>query len=254
MKKSDQEALRKLIKNYNAKISYHKKRNPQISELLPEKIYKKDLIVTGKKTENYKKQTQFMKRFLERGSTKQSGQSLKIWVDEYKRAQKAANRKRAQSKKRVNFPDNKMGEIQANRYRPLKDKSSELSHSQLRRSTAAMQQSLMKGREDVYKSHYIKGVTNVIGDNTVILKVVQQMSGQDIYDMYVADDRLKLDFVYDVNQELKTREEEIASKIAEYLRDNNKVVYLDSESAQKMSELVSEYEISSEFDKIFIGR
>lgn len=66
--KSDSEELRKAVKNFNAKISRLEKKNPEIKEVLPDKVSARTLKKMIKTRQDLKREINTLKRFSKKGS------------------------------------------------------------------------------------------------------------------------------------------------------------------------------------------
>ena len=90
-RKSDTKELNRLVKNFNQKVSYHKKKNPEFSESYPEKYSVKQLKKLIKSRNDFNLVCKKLARFSERGAEKLVTNKQGVTLTKYEIKETAIN-------------------------------------------------------------------------------------------------------------------------------------------------------------------
>lgn len=90
-RKSDTEELNRLVKNFNQKVSYHQKKNPEFSESYPEKYSVKELKQLIKTRNDFNLVCKKLARFSERGAEKLVTNKQGVTLTKYEIKETAIN-------------------------------------------------------------------------------------------------------------------------------------------------------------------
>ena len=214
-KQSDNDDLRKAVKNFNAKISRLEKKNPELKEVLPERVtvaQMKELIDTR---QDLNRELNALRRFSRRGSEQvvqvpdndYNLQLTKWQKEEMTRRVGIINRKR---KKRLEEISNiemtsrgqklgyKRGELGMGKadeiaLKPMKAFTPKMTKTDLRKKFKTIkkesQSSYWNLRERVMKANYIKSLEENFNPNDVedIIDAIDRMSFEEFYKTFQAE-------------------------------------------------------------------
>lgn len=147
------EELQRIINNYNAKLYRIQKSHPELSEYLPNRVTKSQVLESVDSRTELKKVQNSLQRFSKRGSEKlvdlpQGGQATQYSVDELKRSVKSFNAKVIRNWKK---------DAENRENLPARVKTKDLlesaeSHNDLNRINSSLQRFTKKGAEKIVKS------------------------------------------------------------------------------------------------------
>lgn len=176
----DRQELRREIKNFNARLSYAAKKNPDAAQFLPERMSMKKAVETIGTRQEYNRLIQSLGRFNAQSAeiVKSSrGASASHWqIDEFKRMQRAENRRRTMERKKIEEQEVKiagkgqgvtraqMGSISENALKPSQKKFNNLSQMEWDRAFKSMERlfnaQARKEQREKMRENYIRGLRN----------------------------------------------------------------------------------------------
>lgn len=225
----DRQDLARAVKNFNAKIDYQIKRNPYISDLLPEKVKVKDI----KKNILTRKDLQFellrLKAFSKKNALDivdvKGGARVTKWeYQQAKRMLRRINNRKAKARKEAEVSTEKgtMGSIAKNN---LLDKKFLGDKGQ--KSWANFYDSLLKqyhdsfwlASDEAYKKNYLKALKEILGAGqseyyNKIKDIVNNLSGSQLVQAQYDVPLLTINFMYPDSDEISL-DEEIAEPMYE---------------------------------------
>jgi len=202
----DLQELRRVVKNFNQKISYHEKNNPQKADFLPSRITTKELKNKIETRQDFQRELASLERFGKRGNTElitnEKGVTIsKYELNELKNKVRITNIKRTYERKKLNIDTTKgnMGQIQAQNLKPKKFnfmKKTEKEIEKLKESLENEVQANFKERiMEKYKENYIKAIENYLGeDGEELKKFIQEMTPQEVYQNSIENPILSIGF------------------------------------------------------------
>lgn len=176
----DHQELRREIKNFNARLSYAAKKNPDAAAFLPERMSMKKAVESIETRQDYNRLIQSMGRFNAQSAeivkSSRGAQASKWSVDEFKRMQTAENRRRTLERKRIEAQEVKiagkgqgvtraqMGSISENALKPSQKKFKNLSQQEWDRAFKSMERlfnaQARKEQREKMRENYIRGLRN----------------------------------------------------------------------------------------------
>lgn len=191
-----------IFQKYNRKIKYYLKVRPELEDVLPQTIKKKEYTTLDEERKKLmlKKAKAFLKK--EAMSKDEKGR-YKFQKDIYEIQKQYINKQRQKQKEKieskVSTQAGTMGSIRRNELRKRTKKASELSKSELAKAIKSMEKSLDKDYSEIYKSSYLKSlqVNLGIGEGDKLYDYFASLSSENLYDLYLSDAELQIDFVYD---------------------------------------------------------
>ena len=210
----DEKELRDAVRRYNRKIAKVAKRQPELAEYQPSRINVAQAIKKAKSgtRKGYKEMLKHIEQYNKPGAeavvTTEAGVTTTIYqVTENKRAAAAINAyKRAGLKKaEENASPYKgtMGRARENDFRPIKDRTQDTAPNSFEAYSRSLEERLMRFKnnyyEDLYKQNYLEAVRQQFGVNSRLYKLVQDMSADDLSDLWYKDAVTDISFVYDAN-------------------------------------------------------
>lgn len=214
-KQSDEEKLRKTVRNFNAKIRRLEKKDPKNKAALPEKISVKDLKEVIHTRADLNRELNSLKRFSKRGSetlvvAPESDYNVLItkWQkQEINRRVGMINRKREERRKMIadiemqqkgkdlgyKKGDFGMGKLSDRELMPMNKFTPKSTHASIK----AKWKSVMKEssnmywewRDDLHKQNYIKSLTENFNENDVkdVIKAIEDMDYNEFRKVFEAN-------------------------------------------------------------------
>lgn len=218
----DQRDLARVVKNFNAKIDYQIKRNPYISDLLPEKVRMRDIkknILTRKDLEfELSRLRAFSKRnALDIVDVKGGARITKWEYQQAKRMLRRINNRKEKARKEANVSTEKgtMGSIAKNN---LNDK--QFLGNKGQKSWNKFYESLVKqypdsywfASDEAYKENYIKALKEILGAGNSeyydkIKQIVSKLPASELVQAQYDIPLLTINFMYPDSDEIDLDEE-----------------------------------------------
>lgn len=220
-RKTDEQELNRIIKNYNSKISRIIKKEPYLETYLPSKISKKQIKEDIYSRRDFNREINKLKRFSRKGSesliNKDNLQLTKYEYNEFLIAHRAnENRKRLELNKLMNdniykghektqMSKHEMGNIKRYNLQPKKLKDtwkgikneSEFSNF-MKKLDKMLSDNQKEKKKELFKENYLKGIENVFGTENVLYRLIKKMNNNTFVSIYEKDDLyLRIDFIYD---------------------------------------------------------
>ena len=219
-RESDYREVERLVKNFNAKISYQLKKNPEAAAYLPEKIKKADIVAAVETRGDFTRITNSLKRFSQRGAEQEvkssRGATATKWaVDEFKRKQKLVNKQRAKKLKEIEKEPVKiggqstgvtraeMGSIKENSLKPSNKNFKNLSQKEWELASKSIDNALNAAarneRAEQMRENYIKGLKDAgfLGANPDLEKVIRSVDADTFVKTATTDDTASFMFYKD---------------------------------------------------------
>ena len=208
-RKSDEVKLKKLVKNFNAKIRRIEKNRPEIAPLQPSKENLKALRETLKGMSRvdinyqFKKMENYLKRGAELPYTTKQGVNTTVWekkeVDRAIRTINARNKALIQ-KYEPSTTKGTMGTIERNNLQPRKNRINTIQPKDYNKYVSNLFKQVMQsetGRNERYKVNFLKAIENIMGENSKLYQVVKNIDSALLTKYYYTEPLLQLTFVYD---------------------------------------------------------
>lgn len=179
-RESDLKELQRVINNYNNKIYRTKKNHPELVDVLPQRMTKKEAVAAIETRADFKRLTASLQRFSKRGAekavtSKRGAKSTEWAVDEFKRKQRLENSRRKREREKIESKEVKiagkgqgrtraeMGSIKENSLKPSKKKFENMSQKEWDLARKNMDRLLNatereKKRQEM-RENYLKGLT-----------------------------------------------------------------------------------------------
>ena len=218
---SDEQELRRVVKNFNSKLSRIIKKNPEIANYLPDRISYKDLKDSITSRQELNRELNSLKRFSVRGAEKivVSKQGLKTTAWERKEVgiQVAIiNRERTHKRKileneeatsrgkSLNMTRREMNSIRMNELNKKKfdfDKIKKSDWERFKRTVKKQSHPSFQSEADLHlRENYIKGLIEVFGDTDdtkALTEQIMKMSLKDFITKFYKEQEATVDFIYD---------------------------------------------------------
>lgn len=208
-RKVDEVRLKRLVKNFNAKIRRIEKNRPEIAALQPPKENLKALRETLKGMSrvdiNYqlKKMENYLKKGAELPYTTKQDVNTTVWekkeIDRAVRTINARNKALIQ-KYEPSTTKGTMGTIERNNLQPRKNRVNTIQPKDYNRYVSNLFKQVMQNdveRNERYKENFLKAVENIMGENSKLYQVVKNMDSDLLTKYYYTEPLLQLTFVYD---------------------------------------------------------
>lgn len=205
----DEARLKRLVKNFNAKIRRIEKNRPEIAALQPPKENLKALRETLKGMSRvdinyqFKKMENYLKKGAELPYTTKQGVNTTVWekkeIDRAVRTINARNKALIQ-KYEPSTTKGTMGTIERNNLQPRKNRVNTIQPKDYNRYVSNLFKQVMQndaGRNERYKENFLKAVENIMGENSKLYQVVKNMDSGLLTKYYYTEPLLQLTFVYD---------------------------------------------------------
>lgn len=218
-KQSDNEDLKKAVKNFNAKISRLEKKHPELKNALPEKVTVKQMKELIDTRQDLKRELNALKRFSKRGAeqivtipdTDYNIKTTKWQKNEMNRRVAVINRKRKQRYEQfynvqatsggepLGYTVGErqkyigMGKADEVALKPLKAFTSKMTNADLKRKFASIQKesqsTYWQAREMRLKANYIKSLEENFNttDITDVIDAIDNMDFEDFYEIFQAE-------------------------------------------------------------------
>lgn len=231
--------LEKELKRFNAKISRVNKKHPELNNVQPKKIKKKEFMNRITSSEELDREldylSQYSKRNMEYPIQSQTGNKVTRWERSIiQQKVDLINERREEERKKYNIdrPDKQIGTMKQNEFKPKSfnfdkkkggkewEKFKESIEKELRRDN---EESLQR-----YKQNYLDSIIlNLQETGNDLWIFLKEVPADVIYRMYWEDDELlKIDFVYDP-LEAKVKADAILSHWKKKLNIGEELTYND---------------------------
>ena len=219
---SDQKELRRVVKNFNAKIDYQRKINPDMSDILPSKVTVKDIKANIMTRRDLNFELSRLRAFSKRNATdikdvKGGTRTIKWEYDQAKRMLRRINARKKQERKKANVSTEKgtMGSIAKNN---LNDK--QFRGDSGPQSWEKFVDSLLKQHSDLYwaradenyKNNYLHALQQIMGSSDseyfkAIEEIVKNIPSQYLLKAQYDNPILSIDFIYADTDDIDLEEE-----------------------------------------------
>ncbi len=238
--------LKRVVKNFNAKITRILNKNPYASGYLPDKISYKELKVSIEYRSDFNNIINSLKRFSAKGAEKMV-HGINRPVTKWERKEVAIkkgvlNRIRAVERKKLNPSPltGTMGIINEMQLRPKsyptgKTADWDVFRAQVFKLTS---QKYRAEKSEKYLQNWKKAANNNLGRYATIVNILaERMGGKDLNDAYVRNDDLQIDYHYtEMDQAIK------AGKIIEAFADEG--IELTDDEKKRYAKELEEMEVS----------
>lgn len=208
-RESDEKALAKAVRKFNAKRTRLIKQVPELEEFLPSKISTKEIRERVKTRRDLKNELNSIERFMRKGAEKPiiTKEGIKTTVYEKKEISlkvRAINQRRAAELKKAAPSTEKgtMGTIRENNLKPKQYDIDKIKKSDWKKFVESVEKqskdSYASDRYDRYKENFIKGLENAFGEKgSELIEIAKQIDSETLTQMYYDDPILQIDFIYD---------------------------------------------------------
>lgn len=208
-RESDEKALTKAVRKFNAKRTRLINQVPELEEFLPSKISTKKIRERVKTRRDLKNELNSIERFMRKGAEKPiiTKKGIKTTVYEKKEISlkvRAINQRRAAELKKAAPSTEKgtMGTIRENNLKPKQYDIDKIKKSDWKKFVESVEKqskdSYASDRYDRYKENFIKGLENAFGEKgSELIEIAKQIDGETLTQMYYDDPILQIDFIYD---------------------------------------------------------
>lgn len=208
-RESDEKALAKAVRKFNAKRTRLINQVPELEEFLPSKISTKEIQERVKTRRDLKNELNSIERFMRKGAEKPiiTKEGIKTTVYEKKEISlkvRAINQRRAAELKKAAPSTEKgtMGTIRENNLKPKQYDIDKIKKSDWKKFVESVEKqskdSYASDRYDRYKENFIKGLENAFGEKgSELIEIAKQIDGETLTQMYYDDPILQIDFIYD---------------------------------------------------------
>lgn len=216
-RENDEKELKRLIKNFNTKISYVKKKHPELASSMPGKLSFKELKNKISTRSELKRTENSLKRFSRKGAEKQivssRGAKSTVWeVNEFKIKQRIENARRTRERKKIESQEVKsrgkgvgvtrseMGSIKENSLKPSKKNFNNLSQKEWelakRNIDNMLNENYRNDKKMQMKENYIKGLENA-GYSDELIQLIKKVDIDVFINTVETDQEATFDFIYD---------------------------------------------------------
>lgn len=229
-RQSDEQELKRIVKNFNSKISRILKKDPSLAEYMPNRVTVKQIKGQITTRQDFNREIGSLKRFLNKGSEKlvesKSGIKTTSWEKKEIGIQIATiNRRRTVKRKQLeeleatsrgqslNMTRKQMNSIRMNELNPKMFNFDKISKYEWKKFKASVYR---QSRPDFQESadlslrdNYIKGLIDVFGDNSDTQKLIEnikQMNIKDFINQFYQEQEATIDFIYDPIEQSKKLE------------------------------------------------
>lgn len=230
---TDEKALAKAVRKFNAKRTRLLKQVPELEEFLPAKLSTKELKKTIKTRRDFNNEINSIERFMQKGAEKPIVTKEGVKTTAYEKREigikvRAINARRAAERKKANVSTEKgtMGTIRANNLLPKQVNLDKIKKSDWRKFVESVEKqardSYSADKYERYKENFIKGLENAFGEKGKALQALsQQIDPETLTQMYYDDPILQIDFIYDPI-EMQTKIDAMTEHLEMYL-DNMEI-------------------------------
>jgi hypothetical protein len=258
-KQGDVERLEREIRRFNSKLKRVKKRNPELENILPNPIKKKDFKESITTRQDLNRELNSLSRFSKSGAekpiTSKTGNTVTVWEKKEVGLKVAQiNRERTKERKKVEAMETtsrgketglKRGEMGSERLSSLQPKSynfdkirggkewEKFKSSVNKQATERYKQEQMNN----YKMNYLKAISRVFGDyGEDLARKIKQLPSEVVVDLFYSEQEATIDFVYDP-RDLVQRLEVVESIWQSEYDKNPNIEYNENWSADQETEL-----------------
>lgn len=220
-RRSDEQELRRVVKNFNSKLSRIIKKNPEIANYLPERRSYKDLRENITSRQELNRELNSLKRFSQKGSekivTSKTGLKTTKWERKEVGIQVAIiNRERTHKRKileseeatsrgqSLNMTRREMNSIRMNELNKKKfdfDKIKKSDWERFKSTVRKQSHPNFQSEADLHlRENYIKGLIEVFGDNDDTNSLIEQIRAMPLKDFitkFYKEQEATVDFIYD---------------------------------------------------------
>lgn len=221
-RRSDEEELRRVVKNFNAKLSRIIKKNPEMAQYMPPRVSYKDLRNDITSRKEFNRELNSLKRFSQKGSekiieAKKTGLKVTAWEKKEVGIQVAIiNRERSRKRKlieeeeatsrgqKLNLTRAQMNSIRMNelKKKPFNfDKIKKSDWSRYRETVKKQSHPNFQSEADIHlRENYIKGLKEVFGDTDETKKLIEEIENLPINEFitkFYKEQEATVDFIYD---------------------------------------------------------
>lgn len=219
-RKTDLEKLDREVKRFNAKLSRIKKNHPEMSDILPERVSKRELMENIKYRSTFNREMRSLDRFSRRGAekpvTNKQGVTVTSWERKetgYKYAQ--WNRQLTMERKKAEGMDVtsqgkptglKRGEMGSVRMNALKNRKFDFEKVKSKREWDKLVARVEKNLLDIadhekaerFKMNYIKGMSRVFGEHgEAVVRKIKMLPAEKVVELFYREQEASIDFIYD---------------------------------------------------------
>lgn len=221
-RRSDEEELRRVVKNFNAKISRIIKKNPDVANYLPTRVSYKDLRQTITSRKEFNRELNSLKRFSQKGSekivtAKESGLKTTAWERKEVGIQVAIiNRERTRKRKlveeeeatsrgqKLNQKRSQMNSIRMNELNKKIFNFDKIKKSDWDKYKATVKRQshpdFQSEADENLRQNYIKGLKEVFGETDEtkkLIKEIEKLPIKDFITKFYKEQEATVDFIYD---------------------------------------------------------
>ena len=230
---TDEKALAKAVRKFNAKRTRLLRQVPELEEFLPAKLSTKELKKTIKTRRDFNNEINSIERFMKKGAEKPIVTKEGVKTTAYEKREigikvRAIKARRAAERKKANVSTEKgtMGTIRANNLLPKQVNLDKIKKSDWRKFVESVEKqardSYSADKYERYKENFIKGLENAFGEKGKALQTLaQQIDPETLTQMYYDDPILQIDFIYDPI-EMQTKIDAMTEHLEMYL-DNMEI-------------------------------
>lgn len=226
-RKSDEQELKRLVRNFNAKISRIVKKDPSLAEYMPNRIKVAEVKNNIETRQDFNRELNSMKRFLKRGNEdiviSKGGIKTTKWEKNEVAIQVATiNRRRTVKRKALEeleatsrgeslgMTRKQMNSIRLNELNPKTfnfDKISKYEWEKYKANVYRQSRPNFQDEADVsLRKNYIRGLYEVFGETDEVKDLINQiesMSIKDFIEQFYKEQEATIDFIYDPIEQSK---------------------------------------------------
>lgn len=209
-RKSDTDAVRKLVSKFNAKITRTSKKSPALAAIQPDRRVVQDTVkrFQSMSRAEVKREMGAMERYLRKGAempyTTKAGVNTTIWqkreVDNTFRSINAQRRAMVEKYK----PSSQTGSMHAFRSQNLNPRANTVETIQPKMWDKYLEnlakQSIAnssQARFEQYKNNYLTAIERELGRNNLLYEKANQIPAERLVEYYYTSPVLQIDFIYD---------------------------------------------------------
>ena len=220
-KQRDEEELRRVVKNFNAKLSRIAKKNPEIAKYMPPRVSYKELRGNITSRREFNRELKSLKRFSQKGSESivesKTGLKTTAWEKKEIGIQVAIiNRERTRKRKMVEQEEAtsrgqklKQTRSQMNSIRMNELNKKVFNFDKIKKSDWDKYKATVKRQshpdfqseaDENLRQNYIKGLTDVFGDTDETKKLIEEIENLPIKEFitkFYKEQEATIDFIYD---------------------------------------------------------
>ena len=220
-RRSDEEELKRVVKNFNSKLSRILKKNPEIAEYLPDRVTVKDLKNNITSRQQLNRELNSLRRFSKRGSeeiiTSKTGLKVTKWEKKEVGIQVAIiNRERTRKKKqleseeatsrgqKLNQTRSQMNSIRMNELNKKVFNFDKIKKSDWDKYKATVKRQshpdFQSEADENLRKNYIKGIKEIFGETETtrqLIKIIESTPLKDFITKFYKEQEATVDFIYD---------------------------------------------------------